>query len=334
MTHYPSELRRSTLSNRWVLIAADRAKRPHEFKEPAVDVNARDPFAPENIPVDDIVDQFPTETADEYQMPADWRVITIKNKFPFLVPGDEPRVHGHIRDGYGFHELVIHSPERDRNIEDFESLQTEYLLQMFIKRYQALAKESHIQHVQIFTNRGPEAGASVVHPHSQIVALPIVPAYIRALIDTAREHAKTSDVGIIDDELETETTNGERVIAETEHFLVYCPFAPHADYHIRILPKRHEHQFAAMTDVEVTDLAVVLRATYRRLNAVAGVPPYNTYIRTAPVHEPNLDGFRWHVDIIPHLSTPGGLELSTGLEVVTVPPELAAEKLRDASGTE
>src|SRR3712207_1572020 len=100
MTHYPSELRRSAMSNRWVLIAADRAKRPHEFKEPTVEASARDPFAPENIPADDIVDQFFTHSSDEYQVESDWRVMVIKNKFPFLVPGKDPDVHGRIRNGY------------------------------------------------------------------------------------------------------------------------------------------------------------------------------------------------------------------------------------------
>jgi UDPglucose--hexose-1-phosphate uridylyltransferase len=258
-------------------------------------------------------------------------VLAIRNAFPFLTPGDDPDVRGKIRDGFGYHEIIIHSPDPDQDFEQFETAQTELVLEMYIRRYRELAAQPHIKHVQIFTNRGPESGASVRHPHSQIVAMPVVPSYVQRLVETAREFHQETGKDLAEDELTRERDRQERLVEESAHFIVYCPFAPHADYQVRILPKRTHHRFDQMTDEERTDLAGIINTTYRRLDRVAGIPPYNAFIRTAPVATKGEAGLSWHIDIIPHLSTPGGMELATGLDVITVAPEDAAAALRQDS---
>lgn len=322
---FPSEFRQSRFNQRWVLVAKDRARRPHQFPEQVAVSPNRDPFDPVNLTSDGIRDALPTV--------ADWRVIAIDNAFPFLTPGADPDLRGRIRDGYGHHEIIIHSPDRDRDFEHFEPSQTEAVIELYVRRYRELAAQPHIKHVQIFTNRGPAAGASVRHPHSQIVALPIVPGAVQRLVETAKAYHAETGKSVADDELAEERDAADRVVGETDHFLVYCPFAPHVDYHVRILPKAGGARFEAITDEERSDLAKVINDIYRRLNGVAGIPAYNAFIRTAPVHQPDLAGFRWHIDIIPHLGTPGGLEISTGLDVVTVAPETAAATLRNDPAT-
>lgn len=329
MSDYPSELRRGTFNNRWVLIAAGRANRPMDWEEPAATEVKRDPFDPHNLPPDDITDRIENADGTAYHEPCDWKAISIRNAYPFVGPdGGQPNLKGDRRDGYGFHEIIVHSPDQDKNFEDFTPEQTRAVLELYLKRYNHLAHRPHVEHVQIFTNRGPEAGASVIHPHSQIVALPIVPPYIEKLRQAATQYHKKHGRSVGQDEVERESREAVRVVYENSQFLMYCPYAPHANYHIRIMPKRPGSYFHELTEDQLVHLCKVVNLAFRRLDLIAGGPPYNMFVRTAPVRAKNLTGFRWHLDIIPHLSTPGGLELSTGLDVVTVTPEDAARALR------
>ena len=333
---FPSELRLGSLSNRWVLIAAGRANRPHDDWGPLQQASPReDPFSPAHIRPEEIVDRIPNDDHTKYSVESDWKALAIKNIYPFVSPKpSNPRLTGNVIDGYGYHELVIHSPEPHKNFEDFTPGQTQAVLELYLKRFNQLSHEPHVRHVQIFTNRGEEAGASIPHPHSQIVALPITPPYITELIDAAHKHSARHDgSNVAEDELSQEIHDSSRVIYENSKFLVYCPFAPHADYHIRIMPKGPGAHFYEITESQLEHLAKIINLAFRRLDRIAGIPPYNAFIRTAPTGEvaEELKGFRWHIDIIPHLSTPGGLEISTGLDVVTVFPEDAAHALRQDS---
>jgi UDPglucose--hexose-1-phosphate uridylyltransferase len=335
MENFPSELRRGHMDKRWVLIASGRAERPQDYVDHASPKVRRDPFSPENIRKEDIVDVIPNNDGTTYGTPSTWKAMAIKNLYPFVGKGGggKPRDTGHVRDGFGVHEIVIHSPDPDQDFDSFTPEQTQAVLELYLKRYNHISHMSHIKHVQIFTNRGKDAGASVVHPHTQIVALPVVPPYIEGLVKAAAEHYDRSRGKLGEDEVQREIHDASRVIYENSKFLVYCPFAPYADYHIRIMPKQAGSHFHEITQEQLEHLARILNLVSRRLNRIAGVPPYNAYIRTAPVDvtEKELRGFRWHIDILPHLAIPGGLEISTGIIVVTVFPEDAAHALRQDS---
>ncbi|MDP3999958.1 MAG: HIT domain-containing protein [bacterium] len=335
MENYPSELRRGHLDHRWVLIASGRADRPQDYINHTPSKVRRDPFSPENIRKEDIIDLIPNNDGTEYETPSTWKAMAVRNLYPFVgkVAGRKPRSTGDIRDGVGAHEIIIHSPDPDRDFGSFESEQAQAVLELYLKRYNHLSHMPEVKHVQIFTNRGKEAGASVVHPHTQVVALPVVPPYIKDLVRIAGKHYDKSQSKLSEDEVEREIHEASRVIYENSKFLVYCPFAPLADYHIRIMPKERGSYFHEITQEQVEHLSRVLNLVFRRLDRIAGIPPYNAYIRTAPVgaDEKRLRGFRWHIDILPHLAIPGGLEISTGLTVVTVFPEDAAHALRQDS---
>lgn len=333
---YPSELRLDKLSDRWVVIAAGRANRPHDDWRPDPPRQGRpDPFDPANVHPDEIVDMVRNSDDTKYAEPSDWKVLAINNAYPLVSPDHgDPDLSGNVISGYGFHEIVVHSPDIDKSFEDFSSEQTRWVLEMYLRRYNHLAHQPKIRYVQIFTNRGAEAGASIPHPHSQIVALPIVPPYICDLIAAAKKHAAEHDgADVVEEELSREIHDSTRVIYENSKFVVYCPFAPRADYHIRIMPKQPGVHFHEITEGQLEHLSNVVNLAFRRLDRIAGIPPYNAFVRTAPVDlkPEGLAGFRWHIDIVPHLSIPGGLEIATNLDVITVKPEDAAHALRQDS---
>lgn len=332
MSKFTSEIRRSSFSNRWVLIATGRASRPQDWAEMEEPKPPVDPFDPFTVHQEDIVDRIPNSDNTPYEKKSDWKALAVVNLYPIVAPCDkEPKIEGNHADGYGYHEIVIHSPDPDKNFEEFSPQQTQAVLELYLKRYNHLAHRPHIEHVQIFTNRGQAAGASIVHPHSQIIALPIVPPYIEEIVGIARTHHQQTGKDPMVEEIERESKAAVRVVYENSKFLVYCPYAPHADYHIRILPKQGGAHFHEITEDQLEHLARVLNKAFIRLDRIASHPPYNAFIRTAPVHAENLDGFRWHIDILPHLSKRGGFEISTEIDVVTVSPEDAARALRKGS---
>lgn len=309
------------------MIAAGRKKRPHQFAA-SPRPSGRDPFSPDNISAPDVVAVLPEQPAGK--VPKQWDVISIKNAFPFVSADHEPtRTHGGVRDGHGFHEIVVHSPDANKNFEDFSTEQTDRILEMFVIRYADLASKKHIKHVQVFTNRGSTAGASVIHPHSQIVALPVVPPNVSQVVRAAAAHRDSGSSELVEDEVFDERKSGGRVIADLEHFIAYAPFAPRVNYQIRIVPKEHVSHFEELAKGARWELAGLLNNLYRALNTVSGTPDYNAFVRTPPTSSAVPKAFRWHVDIVPHLATPGGLELATGLDVITVSPEDSAAALRN-----
>lgn len=334
--NFPSELRLDRLSDRWVVIAAGRANRPHDDWQPTPSGSARrDPFNPANVRPEEIVDRIAGDDQTEYAASSDWKVLAVKNVYPLVSPDHgRPQLNGTTVSGYGFHEIIVHSPDLTKNFEDFTPEQTQAVLEMYLKRYNHLAHEPDIKYVQIFTNRGIEAGASIPHPHSQIVALPIVPPYVTDLIRAAKRHAdRHHGSDVVEEELSREIHDSTRIVYENSKFVAYCPFAPRADYHIRIMPKQPGANFHEITEEQLEHLSQVINLVFRRLDRIAGIPPYNAFIRTAPVDPKSVDlkGFRWHIDIVPHLSIPGGLEIATDLDVITVAPEDAAHALRQDS---
>ena len=331
MPEYPSELRHSTISDRWVLIAPGRAKRPDApGGQNHANAKHRDPFDPQNIPPADITDTLAGSDM-AFATKADWDVLAMKNAFPFLHPGEKPDVTGNIRSGYGYHELVIHSPDEDKNFEDFSTAQTALVFKLYQQRLRELAKDKRIQYVQIFTNRGAEAGASVLHPHSQIVALPVVPGGVKELLAAAEQYHAKHGTDVVEDQVAREIETKDRLVAQNEQFVAYCPFAPRTTHHIRIVPRQAGPMFRDMADDCFAPLAEIINAIHRAMNQVAELPPYNVFIRSAPTHMVPT-GFRWHIDVLPHMAIPGGFEISTGLDVVTVTPEDSAKLLRDAIG--
>lgn len=317
---YPSELRRSTLSNRWVIVAAGRAKRPIDWRPPD-SAHKRDPFDPANIKPAEVIARYPEE--------GDWQVLVLENTFAMLTPGDSPNLRGNQRDGYGKHELVIHSPQVDKDLDVLPVEHVDTVLEAYIQRYRELSKMPHIKYVQIFTNRGEAAGASLAHPHTQILALPVIPGYIGELVRASGEHHVAHGGFVVDDERDRASARTDRLVLENEHFLAHCPFAPLDDYHVCVIPKQPHHTFEAMDAAQRRSLAEIWTGVLQRLNAVVGSVPYNAFIRTAPVGDAP-EGFCWHVDFVSRVNMIGGLQVSAELFVITVPPETAAQKLRDA----
>lgn len=328
-----SELRLDLATGEWVIIATDRARRPHEFRRvDTVGETPREtcPFCPGREAL---------TPGELYREPEDgpWSVRVVPNKFPALSPGTEeaPPVPSDPagmflrRPGKGHHEVIIESPDHGARLASMSCEAIAAVLRAYRARYQALRREpDDAQLIIIFKNSGEEAGTSLSHPHSQLVATPIVPLWIQTKHAMARRYWDANRRCLYCDLLDAELAGKERVLLETEAFGVFQPFASRLPFETWIMPKRHTPSFGDIRDDELLELAQILRATFRLLARGLGPFPYNYVIYSAPAGEEDRRFYLWHLEILPRLTMIAGFEMGSRIFINTAAPEVTAAYLR------
>jgi UDPglucose--hexose-1-phosphate uridylyltransferase len=197
-----------------------------------------------------------------------------------------------------------------------------------MNRYLALQDVPGIETVMIFKNHGPMAGCSLEHPHSQIVAVPIIPPNVRARTALAADYFKRTGCCVYCKMIEEELTAKTRVLIDSDKFVSFLPFAGAMPFTIWIVPRRHLPSFARIDSADIKDLARVLKDAVRRLYFGLANPDYNLTIRSYPVGSEEDKFCHWYLSIIPRLSEPGGFEMGTMMVINASLPEDGARFLR------
>ncbi len=230
----------------------------------------------------------------------------------------------------GFAEVLIDCPD---HIDDPTQLTDEHFANVFIayrERMLALSADPRLAHVAVFKNVGAEAGASLAHTHSQIVATPVVPDLMRAELAGAEGYFVRSGRCVFCDLVEKELAERTRVVARSANFVAVTAFAPRFAYEMWVLPLAHEARYESLTDAAATELAVLLKRVLRSLDKVQNAPAYNWFVHTTPLHAGEPEHYHWHLEILPRTARPAGLEWGYGCNITTVAPERAAAELRAA----
>jgi len=323
-----SEIRQDPATEEWVIMARERAKRPHDFmrqqakpEQPAFSRSC--PFCPGNEAMTQ-----PETLSYRDEKTGSWRVRVFTNRFPALTPeGSTKRreEEGFFlgMDGVGVHEVIVETPEHNRPLALMEDDGIEEVLRAYQERYNALSRLPFVRLLIIFKNQGPSAGTSLEHPHSQLIATPVIPKHIRMKYEVAVRHYDNTGRCLYSDLLDHELRAGKRVVMETERFGVFHPFASHQPFETWVVPKTHQASFSNASAEDLKDLARVLR--YRGLNN----PDFNYVIDTAPVGGENKNYYLWHVRIIPRLTEIAGFEIGSGININTALPEETAQFMRE-----
>ena len=329
-TDSQSELRQDIITGDWVVIATGRAKRPDDFitkERIEEDPNVADPFV-------DLVASGQKEPVLVYRKPdGDWSLVVIPNLYPAFAAGRMPKDHSEgpyfAINGVGYHEVII-TRDAKKSLADLELWQTAEVVDAYQSRSSSLMTKKSVKYIQIFHNHGKEAGSSIAHPHSQLMAIPVVSPYIELQLRGAELYYRNHKANVFQSILDHECESGVRRVYENEHFLVFCPFASRVAFELWILPKRSDNPyFERITEEEKISLADALQKTLKALQKGLGDPPYNFFLNTSPCDGREYPHYRWHVEILPKTSVWAGFELSTGIEVSTIEPEKAAEYLRE-----
>ena len=324
------ELRYNLLTREWVIIATERAKRPDQFvrkveKKPLPAFVANCPFCPGNEKL------TPPQT---YVVPDDhsWQVRVTPNKFAALsYEGERRRAIVGIRrtvTGVGIHEVIVETPDHSKTTALLDDRGVELIIQTYLNRFRFASSDSRIEQVTIFKNHGEAAGTSLEHPHSQMIATPVITTQLRDRLFNALDHFDEFGECIFCRVLDQELKEGTRVVLETEHFVSFIPFASLTPFSMLIMPRRHMACFAEMKDAEAADLARNLRRTLAKLYHGLADPDFNYVIRTAPTEYCGVKYYHWYVSIIPRLTKMAGFELGSGMFINVSLPEENASFLR------
>ena len=326
------ELRQNIVTRDWVIIATERARRPdafavhRELTPVPVEHDASCPFCPGHE----------TQTGDEQiriDGPDGWMVRVISNKFPALVREGLPMRHlnGIYRsmNAIGYHEVVIEHPRHDLHPHQLAPDELTRILHVYRRRYAELRNDPRIEAIVIFRNHGAGAGTSQPHPHSQIVATPIVPAQVRTRLEIAQRYFDETGECVYCRTVRDERSVSDRIICSNKHFIAFIPYAALSPFHLWVFPLRHMSSFDACTDDELSALAEILRAVFGKLYTGLKDPDYNMLIRSLPIRLVQSDYFHWYISVIPRISVSAGFELGSGMFINPSIPEESARFLRE-----
>ena len=320
-----SEFRKDPLHNKWVLFVPERSRRPHAFFDVREESDREDetdcPFCEgrENLTPPEI-DSF--RTHGKAGGPG-WLVRVFSNKYPALSKEAKIRTvvdkMPYLVEGYGFHEVVAETPSHNKDIYNMTPEEIVLILKMYRKRYNILKEKEEIKSVFIFKNHGRTAGASLLHSHSQILALPIIPPFIEEETILIVKSKKCIYCGLIEEAL-----GDGRVLLDEDGFIVFAPYASRYPYQLLLLPKEHEPFFEETSDEQLIRLAGVLKEVFKRYRKLFGNIPFNYFLNTFSIHKGH-----WNIQIIPKLTIPAGFEKGTGIFVNPVLPEKVVEELKE-----
>jgi UDPglucose--hexose-1-phosphate uridylyltransferase len=332
-TSHLSEIRRDPVSGRRVIISPQRQERPSDFEVAPAVLRGREqcPFCPghESETPPEIVALRRGTSPDT----PGWEVRVVPNRYPALTSEGSaaPDRSGLFErmDGVGAHEVVIESPRHDASLATMAEEDIARVLGTFGDRIRALRQDARLQYVLVFKNHGAGAGATLAHPHSQIIGLPVVPDVLRDEVAGARGHFDRTGRCVFCDLVEHERRDGQRVVEDGPDVIALAPYAARFAHETWLLPKRHAARFEDDASAHA-GLARMLKSVVVRLDRVLGAPPFNLLVHTAPCAGDLARVFHWHLEVVPRVQGLAGFEWGTGISINPVPPEQSAALLRGA----
>ena len=326
------ELRQDPLTDTWVIIATERSKRPSDFasKKEGKKDPGNCPFClgNEHMTPPEILANRDSGIADS----KGWSLRVVPNKFAAL------QIEGNVgistvgvyekMQGVGAHEVIVETADHNKFLNEETEGHIFEILKAWQDRFLDLEKDSRIKYTQLFKNHGSTAGASLAHPHSQLIATPMVPKNVLEEIEGMQRFYYKEGKCFFCESLDFEKKDRTRIVGENEYFVAFCPYAARFPFETWIVPQRHSEYFQHSTDEELRALASILKDTVSNLSEALDDPPYNLVVHSAPYHLEEGQRYHWHIEILPRLTTVAGFEWGTGYYINPTPPESAAEYLR------
>jgi UDPglucose--hexose-1-phosphate uridylyltransferase len=320
------QLRWNPLNGRWVVIAIERAARPVDLDHRHLPVEAGPPrpcpFCPGN-------EEATPPALEAYGPSGQWLVRVVPNLFPAF-DGMRPMTiaaSGPIWEqapASGLHEVLVLSPSHERDLPEFDDAQAGLVMAVIRDRLEAHGRHDAVRYTQVLVNHGREAGASLLHPHGQLMGMPFVPG---ELVEELNGFERFDDGDcLLCTTWSTESEAGRRMVLDADRVAVFCPFWSGTPYEMLIVPKTHSRHIALSAPQDVAAVGHALRTALDRLGHAADDPAYNVVFHTAP-HRDEDAAFHWHVHVLPRIASVAGFEQGTGVLVNIVPPELAAHRL-------
>jgi len=334
-----TELRKDPIIDNWVIISTERGRRPLDYKIKTEEKKKDSCVFCEGNEGETPPEIFAFRKKGTRENSPGWKVRVVNNKYPALkMEGKEAALEKagifEKMGGLGVHEVIIETPHHQKDFDNLSIGNIVLILKTYRQRYLDLSKDKRIKYILIFKNYGIDGGASLEHPHSQLIGTPIIPQKIKEELEGAKEYFDLNGRCLFCDYIEQEIKSKDRLIKETEKYVAISPFAARFPFETWILPKYHNACYKETSDNDILSLARIMKEILSKIKKKLNNPPYNFIIHTAPSKEfstrewPGLDKkYHWHIEIIPRLTKIAGFEWGTGFYINTTSPEEAARTL-------
>jgi len=333
-----SELRQDLVSGDWILFAPGRGKKPSQFikkQERAKAPKRGCPFDnPKVATGGEIIAVYTSNSVlPQASQHKDWRIQLVPNKYPavfhdgFAAETSKKGPYATVF-GSGYHDLLI-TRDHDANFPRLNRNDANLVFRAFRDRYSTFLDDPDVAYISIFHNWGPKAGASVYHPHYQMIAVPVVPPDVNHSLIGSRRYFRKNKKCVHCVQLAWEKKERKRIIYENSRAIVFCPFVSKSEFEIRIFPKQHLPFFEDTPAETMNYIVEALQKALKLMEKALKDPDYNFFIHTAPLNNKNsFYHYHWHIEIIPKINIPAGFELGTGIEINVVDPDEAAEFIK------
>lgn len=312
------ELRVDSITNDLVILAYDRAKRPLdkvkvEIEEEITNEYEKEcPFCREN-------ENLTTEETSRIEINNKWITRSVYNKYPIIDNLNECI--------YGEHEVIIDTYRHNGSFFNMSYEEYEALFKMYKDRYQALKEDKKIRYITIFKNFLRKAGASLAHPHSQIMSLSLIPPEVKNEINVAKEYYEKNGNCLYENIIANEIKEKKRIIHNGSKFLVIAPYASKYSGEIRIFFKE-KIRFEEVSEDDIKELSIIVKKLFNNIYNVNGYSPFNMCIHTHPLKGSSEKYFNVHIHIIPRKFNFGGFEVGSDMYVSSSEPEALAQKIK------
>ena len=300
-----NELRINPLNGKKIIFCPDRMKRPRDIKiVPVKEKKKFCPFCPGNE------DKTPPEIFRLGEKK--WKTRVFKNAFPIVKP-EFGSVHNdfYVLSAFGYHEIVVESPNHHSDFRNIEHIRNTIIT--YIERFKDLSKRKHIKYISIFKNHGDASGASLRHPHSQIMAIDFIPNEIKIELKHIEEMKRILSV----------ESKSERLIMKTKRFVVFAPFFSESPYEVWIVPKKKMRNISYFTKSDISDVSKTISTLMKAMKSLIGDFSYNLVVKQVL-----KDDYHMRIMIRPRLEISAGFEIDTDAVVNTAIPEKVAELIR------
>jgi UDPglucose--hexose-1-phosphate uridylyltransferase len=324
-----SELRQDIVSGDWILVAPGRKNRPQQF------INKDKPKRPskkgclfENP--EKAGGGFPIIVSPPKESP--W-IQVVPNKFPAVTHEGIMSVVAKqgpffVIPGVGHHDLIV-TRDHNKNFPKLPLEEARLVMETFRRRYKMLMEDSYVAYISIFHNWGLNAGASIYHPHYQIITMPIIPPIIQHSLTGSAKYYRDNNRCVYCTAIKWEKSQKKRVIYENDEAIAFAPFVSHNPFEIKVFPKKHISFFEDTSPEVLGSVTEALHRSLKKIEKKLKYPDYNFFLNTAPtVGKDKNTHYHWHIEIKPKIQIEGGFELDTGIEINVVDPDTAAEFLR------
>jgi UDPglucose--hexose-1-phosphate uridylyltransferase len=324
-----NELRQDLTSGDWMLLSPGRATRPKFLDEKR---KSRKPSPKKACPFEDLEKSGNWPPLFMWPSNNKWQVAVIPNKYPAVarsatcsVPFAE-EIYS-LRTAVGTHDLLI-TRDHDKHFIDLSKERAVKVFSLLRDFHALMTKDKCAAYISSFYNYGSSAGASIWHPHYQILTLPIIPPHAAHSLKGASDYFKKNSTCARCDIIAFEKKKKVRVIAENDHAIALTPFASKRPFEVRVMPKKHISSFRETSDAITRDVALLLQDVMKRMIKYLNDPDLNFFIHDTPLDGKDYGYHHWHIEVIPKISIDAGFEISTGIEINIIDPDNAAATLR------